>query len=190
MCIRDRSEAERFEARIIELSDENHTKATSPPTAANPQGTIVGLPGVKELLAQINAGSKPDNHGWAVVTSATGDYARKALRSTRVSDLPPVFVSSDDVQNGKPHPQPYLMGSEMSKKDISKCIVVEDAPAGVLSGKRAGARVLACMTTHGAERLWKNGADYVVKDLSCVSAKWENGQVVLTINSELRPNLA
>ncbi|KAL4399575.1 DL-glycerol-3-phosphatase [Malassezia pachydermatis] len=186
------SEAVRFEDRITVISDENRKKATSEPTAANPQGTIVGLPGVKELLSQINEGSKAQpgrRPGWAIVTSATGDYARKAFLSTKSSDAPEVFVSADDVTAGKPDPQPYKKGADLSKVDITKCIVVEDAPAGVLSGKRAGARVLGLKTTHDAKRLWLQGADFVVDDLSKVSARWEGDKIILTIDSEERPSL-
>lgn len=185
------SEAERFEQRIIELSDENRAKATTEPTAEDPQGTIVGLPGVKDLLAQLNAGQKEDpsrSQGWAIVTSATGDYARRAFMSTKSADLPQVFVSSDDVSKGKPDPQPYKKGAELRHVPITNCVVVEDAPAGVLSGKRAGARVLGVKTTHSGERLWKQGADFVVDNLSKVKAHWKGNKVVLTIESEERPS--
>ena len=185
------SEAYRFEDRIIEISDENRSKAKSEPTAANPQGSIVGLPGVKELLKQINDGAAAQESrrpGWAIVTSATGDYARKAFLSTKTSELPKVFVSSDDVNKGKPNPEPYKKGAELSGVDITKCIVVEDAPAGVLSGKRAGARVLGLKTTHDAKRLWLQGADFVVDDLSKVQARWEGDKVILTIDSDERPS--
>lgn len=72
--------------------------------------------------------------------------------------------------------------------NITNCFVVEDAPAGVLSGKRAGARVLAVKTTHDAERLWRQGADFVVDNLTKVKARWSGNKIVLTIDSELRPS--
>lgn len=186
-------EALRFEDRVIEVSEENRAKVNEEPTADKPQGTIVGLPGVKNLLAQINQGRKEDpvrRHGWAIVTSATGDYARKAFLSTGVSGAPSVFVTSEDVSQGKPNPQPYLKGAHLSQVDISKCIVVEDAPAGVLSGKRAGARVLALKTTHDGQRMWDNGADWLVDDLSKVQAHWNGDKLHLTIDSEPKPTSA
>ncbi|WFD34251.1 hypothetical protein MCUN1_001088 [Malassezia cuniculi] len=186
------AEAERFEARIITLSDENREKATSEITPENPQGTIVALPGVKELLTQINEGK--DEHperreSWAICTSATGDYARKAFMSTRaVPELPAVFVSANDVSKGKPDPEPYLKGAEFTHSDIKNCIVIEDAPAGVLAGKRAGAKVLGLKTTHDGQRMWDNGADWLVQDLSKVSARWENNKLIITIDSEEKPS--
>lgn len=144
---------------------------------------------MKDLLAQINAGAsqEPGKAGWSIVTSATGDYARRAFLSTKVADAPKVFISSDDVSKGKPDPQPYLTGAKASGFDIKDVIVVEDAPAGVLSGKRAGARVLGLETTHDAKRMWANGADWVVKDLRQVQAHWKDGKLFLTINSEEKP---
>ncbi|KAI3617187.1 hypothetical protein CBS9595_003096 [Malassezia furfur] len=183
------AEAVRFEERIIEISDENRAKANEEPTSEDPKGTIVGLPGVKELLTQINAGANQGERGsgWAIVTSATGDYARRAFLSTGVAPEPKVFISSDDVTAGKPHPQPYQTGAKVSDFDIKDTIVVEDAPAGVLSGKRAGARVLGLQTTHDGRRMWENGADWVVQDLSKVSAAWEGDKLILTIDSEEKP---
>ena len=92
---------------------------------------------------------------------------------------------------GKPDAEPYRRGAELSKvRDISQCIVVEDAPPGVLSGKRAGARVLGLKTTHDAHRMWENGADWVVDDLSKVHARWAGGKLILSIDSEPKPALA
>lgn len=185
------AEAERFEARIIEISEENRAKAQGEINASNPQGTLVALPGVKDLLAQINAGREQNPQrraGWAICTSATGDYARKAFMATRAVDKEPeVFVSANDVSKGKPEPEPYLKGAELTHSDIKNCIVVEDAPAGVLAGKRAGARVLALKTTHDGQRLWDNGADWLVQDLSKVSARWEGDKLILSIDSEEKP---
>lgn len=98
-----------------------------------------------------------------------------------------MFVSSDDVTAGKPDPQPYQTGAKLSNFDIKDVIVVEDAPAGVLSGKRAGARVLGLKTTHPGDRMWANGADWVVDDLTKVQAHWEGDKIVLTIDSDEKP---
>ena len=66
--------------------------------------------------------------------------------------------------------------------------MVEDAPPGVLSGKRAGARVLGLRTTHEGQRMWEQGADWVVPDLSYVQAEWLDGdRLVLTIDTEEAP---
>lgn len=105
-----------------------------------------------------------------------------------VGDVPTVFVTSDLCSKGKPDAEPYRRGAELSKvKDISRCIVVEDAPPGVVSGKSAGARVLGLRTTHDGQRMWDSGADWLVQDLRSVHARWEGDRLLLTIDSEAKP---
>ncbi len=49
-----------------------------------------------------------------------------------------VIVCGDDVEKGKPEPDIYLKVSEILNIDPKQCIVLEDAPNGVLAGKKAG----------------------------------------------------
>ncbi|WFD34252.1 hypothetical protein MCUN1_001089 [Malassezia cuniculi] len=181
-------EVVRFESRILVIAEENRRRAQE--TGVD-DGTIIAMPCARELLAQINAGrdTHPERrNAWAIVTSATGAYAAKAYKAADVADPPDSFVTSDLCSKGKPDPEPYLKGAELiNVKDMSRCIVVEDAPPGVLSGKRAGAKVIGLKTTHEGQRMWDNGADWLVEDLSKVSASWEDGKLVLTIDTEERP---
>lgn len=123
------------------------------------------------------------------MTSATAAYAFGGFAAAQVGPAPDVFVTSDLVQRGKPAPDPYLLGAKLTNSDPKQCLVVEDAPPGVVAGKAAGCKVLGLKTTHDEKRLWESGADYVCKDLSCVSARWEGGKLVLTIDADERPEL-
>lgn len=105
-------------------------------------------------------------------------------------------MTSDLVSRGKPAPDPYLLGAELSGVDPHRCLVVEDAPPGVRAGKAAGCRVLGLGTTHDKRRMWDAGADFVCEDLSFMTAEWveregEDGGKVLklmvTIQGEERP---
>lgn len=188
------AEVVRFESRILVIAEENRRKAKE--TGVD-DGTIVSMPGARELLSQLNMGrdTHPERrNAWAIVTSgahiltATGAYAAKAYKAADVAAPPDSFITSDLCSKGKPDPEPYLKGAELiNAKDMSRCIVVEDAPPGVLSGKRAGARVIGLKTTHDGQRMWDNGADWLVEDLSKVSACWDSGKLVLTIDTEERP---
>jgi sugar-phosphatase len=82
--------------------------------------------------------------------------------------LPERFVTADDVENGKPHPEAYLKGAEILGAAPETCVVIEDAPAGVRSAKAAGMRVVAVATTHREEDLYE--ADVVIGALSDVRA--------------------
>src|SRR6266571_3434066 len=74
---------------------------------------------------------------WAVVTSGTRYLAGSRLQRHGLP-MPRVLVSADDVHNGKPHPEPYFKGAELLGVAPEKCVVVEDAPAGVQSAHAAG----------------------------------------------------
>jgi sugar-phosphatase len=102
---------------------------------------------------------------WAVVTSCGGRLARARLRAAQVP-LPPLLITGDDVGSGKPDPAPYLLAASRLGPPPEACVVVEDAPAGVEAGKRAGMRVVAIAATYAAQDLSAAGADIVVGQLT------------------------
>jgi sugar-phosphatase len=123
---------------------------------------IVPLPGAQELLSALPRGR------WTIVTSCTRRLAEVRLKTSGLP-RPEAFVTSSDITNGKPAPDPYLKGAEVLGFAARDCVVVEDAPAGVGSGKAAGARVIGLCTTMAAQELWDAGADWVVRDCSGIS---------------------
>lgn len=54
-----------------------------------------------------------------------------------------VVVAGDDVQNAKPHPEPYLAAAAQLGVAIAECIALEDSEPGVASAVAAGATVFA-----------------------------------------------
>jgi sugar-phosphatase len=130
------------------------------------------LPGVRELL-----GSLPADR-WSIVTSAT---RRLLLGRLKAADLPipERVIAGDDVTHGKPHPEPYMTGAKLLGFTPAECIVVEDAPTGVGSGKAAGSRVLGVLGTHGTEELYAAGAEWVVRSLEGVRATMGAGGLTL-----------
>ncbi|MEU3062477.1 HAD-IA family hydrolase [Streptomyces subrutilus] len=137
-------------------------------------GGVVLLPGTEELLSALPAGR------WAVVTSATRPLAEARLREAGIGA--PVLVAADDVTRGKPDPEPYLLAAGRLGADPARCVVFEDAPAGLAAARAAGMRTVALTTTHPAGEL---RADLVVPDLSAVSV--QVGADGLTIGTDGRP---
>ncbi len=86
---------------------------------------------------------------------ATSARKSTALNNLRVLGLnqPKVLVNGQDVRSGKPAPDPYLLAAERIGTDPATCVVIEDAPAGIEAGKRAGCHVVALTTTHSADEL-------------------------------------
>ena len=131
---------------------------------------LVVLPGVRELLAALPEDS------WAVVTSATERLARNRMAHAGIP-IPRHFVTAETVTQGKPHPEPYRHGAALLGAAPGECLVVEDAPAGVASGKAAGCPVLAVLSTYAPETLM--AADWRVPTLTGVQATAEPPDHVL-----------
>ncbi len=126
------------------------------------------LPGVASLLESLPPGS------WTVVTSATERLAR--IRMEHVGLRPPErFITADMVSYGKPHPEPYLRGAALLGFPPERCLVVEDAPAGVAAGKAAGCTVLATLFSHLAEQL--GDADWLVGSLEGMRVSGPAGEL-------------
>jgi sugar-phosphatase len=109
------------------------------------------IPGALECVGVARRGR------WAVVTSGGRELAAQRLAAVGLAaagiPAPGAFVTGDDVERGKPDPEPYLRAAELLGVPAGECVVVEDAPAGVLAGQRAGMTVLAVATTHPADAL-------------------------------------
>jgi mannitol-1-/sugar-/sorbitol-6-phosphatase len=118
---------------------------------------VVALPGTIELLSALPADR------FAVVTSASRALAVVRLRAAGFA-IPKHLVTSSDIRRGKPDPEPYLRGAQILGLSPAVCVVIEDAPAGIQSGKTAGSRVLALRTTTADSALRAAGADWIVTD--------------------------
>lgn len=117
---------------------------------------VVPLPGALDLLSSLPADR------WTIVTSCTRALAQVRIRAAGLP-LPKTLITSNDITNGKPHPDPYVKGAAKLGFSPSECVVVEDVPAGVRSGKAAGARVIAFTTTVAASALLEAGANWVLR---------------------------
>jgi mannitol-1-/sugar-/sorbitol-6-phosphatase len=132
------------------------------------------LPGVKALLESLPADR------WAIVTSATRRLTVERLKVAGLP-LPERLITADMVENGKPHPEPYMRGAALLGFDNSECVVVEDAPSGVGAGKAAGSRVLGVIGTHTIEEL--DQADWVVESLAGVVVRASGAGLELRFSS-------
>lgn len=107
-------------------------------------GDLEWRPGALELLIECRSAGVP-----TALVSASHRRLLDAV-SDAVSDHPgipdPAFdvtVAGDEVDEGKPHPEPYLEAARRLGVPIANCIVIEDSPTGVASGQASGAYVLA-----------------------------------------------
>lgn len=123
---------------------------------------VVALPGAERALAACGPRA-------AIVTSCSAGLAVARQRAAGLR-VPEVVVTADDVVRGKPDPEPFLLAARTLGVDPARCLVVEDAPAGLRAGRAAGMTTLAVTTTHAADELAADGlAHHVVPDLAAVA---------------------
>lgn len=144
---------------------------------ADADSQVSYMPGAADLLRTLSSGTADGAAPWAIVTSGNHVLAGSSIRKAPVPH-PPVLVTADDVTVGKPEPEPYLSAADALGVEPSRCVVVEDAPAGITAGKAAGMRVLALTTTFPATALAE--ADWVVPSLAAVHAVVDVDGIVLT----------
>lgn len=125
------------------------------------------LPGVRDLLNEARSQGIPQ----AVGSSAPRGNLDLLLSAAGVADCFQSIVSGEDVSRGKPDPEVFLKGAAAMGLPPERCLVFEDAIAGVEAARRGG---MACIAVtfvghHPAEKLLAAGADRVVGSLSEVS---------------------
>jgi sugar-phosphatase len=92
-------------------------------------------------------------------------------------------VTATDVNKGKPNPEPYAKAAAKLGFDPQKCVVVEDAPAGVRAGREAGARVIGLPAIVSRDELLAAGATWIVSDCTKISVQKSNFGLVLVLTN-------
>ncbi|MDN5760918.1 MAG: HAD-IA family hydrolase [Microlunatus sp.] len=119
---------------------------------------IVVLPGAVEALAALRTSRN------AIATSCTLSLAKARIAAAEL--VPPsILVTADQVAHGKPAPDPFLLAAARLGVAPERCLVVEDAPAGLTAAEAAGCYRLAVITTTPEDELV---ADGIVRNLGDV----------------------
>lgn len=121
------------------------------------------LPGVGPLLESLRRGG----YRLALASSAPMANISFIVRKLGIAGCFDALVSGEDVTEGKPNPQVFLVAAMRLGVDPARCLVIEDAVAGVAAARKAGMFCLAVTNTHPAARLRE--ADLVVASLTEVS---------------------
>jgi beta-phosphoglucomutase len=131
------------------------------------RGRLEPLAGVREFLAECRRlGMKA-----AVATSA--DEVKMRGNLAEIGLPPKMFdttVNGLEVVHKKPHPEIFLLAIERLGLPPADCLVVEDAPNGIVAAKAAGAKRLGLTTSFSAAELIAEGADWTAPDLAHVPA--------------------
>jgi len=103
------------------------------------------IPGAADFLRAL------PKERWAIVTSAPKLLAQRRLEAAGLPQ-PPMMVSSEDVTNGKPAPDCFLLAASRFGRPATDCLVFEDAPAGITAAEAAAAAVVVVTATHASEQ--------------------------------------
>ncbi len=104
---------------------------------------VIAIAGVVEFLQALPSSK------WAVVTSAPKELALRRIKAAGLP-LPAAIIAAEDVSQGKPQPDPFLAGAKLLSVEPSRCLVFEDADAGIIAAEAAGSSVLVINQTRSA----------------------------------------
>lgn len=82
---------------------------------------------------------------WGIVTSGSYRVASARIKQAGLP-TPPMLVTSEDIQVGKPHPEPFLIGAARLRLQPVECLAFEDSVAGLTAAREAGCRVIEVLT--------------------------------------------
>jgi HAD superfamily hydrolase (TIGR01509 family) len=141
--------------RITEEKQENYRRRVA--------SNIKPMPGAIELIKSLR------KHGikTAIASSAPPENVDIIIRGLGIEDCFQAFARGTEVAEGKPSPLVFLLAAEKLGVKPEKCVVIEDAIAGVAAAKNAGMKCIAVTNSHPRDKL--NQADLVVDTLEDVS---------------------
>ncbi|MCM1035326.1 MAG: HAD-IA family hydrolase [Paludibacter sp.] len=130
------------------------------------KGETRPMAGINEVLRFLHSLTKPEVQIWVVTGSG-----QQSLFDKLNHIFPNIFyrermVTAYDVLHGKPDPEPYLKAWQQSGLTKEECVVIENAPLGIVAGKKAGLFTIGVNTGILQKNdLAKAGADIVLDDM-------------------------
>jgi HAD superfamily hydrolase (TIGR01509 family) len=121
------------------------------------------LPGALDLVRRLHG-----RVGLAIASGSSRVEVHETIAGIGLTECFQHLLGAEDYQQGKPHPEPYQAAMRLLGVAPRACIVIEDAEPGILSGKAAGARVIAVRSANfmGYDQ---SSADVIVDTLEQVS---------------------
>ena len=123
------------------------------------RGHLETLPGVRALVDVLDE----QRVRRAVVTSTPRANLEMILESLALTGFE-ALVAEEDASRGKPDPEGFLVAAQRLDVAAERCVVIEDAPAGLRAARAGGMRAIGVTTTHPAADL--GDADLVVGSLA------------------------
>ncbi len=126
------------------------------------QGNLKVFPGIIELIKKLHK-----KYILALTSSSTFDEVQVVVNQLGIKDLFKVIVTSKDVLQGKPDPEPYLLTADKLNVACKSCLVIEDSENGIQSAKKAGMKCIAIPNTENPNKL--TNADRIIDNYSLLT---------------------
>ncbi len=130
---------------VVEINDEYDLKLDPEAVAFAKREAFLKRLHKIELIDEISefAKSQRGKVPMAVASGGSRYVVEKTLAIVGISDWFDEVVTADDVAEGKPAPDVFLKAAQLLGVEPAKCLVLEDAPSGILAAQRAGMQVVA-----------------------------------------------
>lgn len=105
------------------------------------------------------------NKGYCLAVASSADRGKVASNLDCIGAYEGLFdavITGSDIVNKKPDPEIYIKAYKTVKADPEKCVIVEDAPSGILAAKAAGITSIAVTTNFSKDRLSELSPDYII----------------------------
>lgn len=158
----------RAEFSIANLSDQEIIDLMTDSVVAKLAEEIPWRPGVLSLMQELQRNGVRS----AIVTGSMSRMARFVASSIPAGQFE-VVIAGDDVEAGKPHPEPYLRALNALGLAANECIAIEDSPTGMSSAQAAGLRVLGVtnlvpLKESGSSRIVTTLENLTLRDLEAL----------------------
>jgi phosphoglycolate phosphatase/beta-phosphoglucomutase len=163
-----------FERAKKNLTDEVRASVSAAKVARHRQLMEAELPLFPGVVTFLKAAAR--SYPLALVSMATKDEIAYVLDRAQLRSLFSAIVSTEDVNLCKPAPDCYLIALEKLNErrrgerqrllSANECLVIEDSPPGIQSGRQAGMRTLGVTNTVSEEQLRAAGAEVVTASLA------------------------
>ncbi|NIR50243.1 HAD family phosphatase [candidate division KSB1 bacterium] len=113
--------------------------------------------------------ARQQNFTTSLATMSHCEQASKVLNILCIRDKLDFVASRDDVENGKPDPEIYLLVADQLEVTPRQCVVIEDSPSGVKAALAAGMGCIAVTTDFTRKQIHESGLlaeKWIVDDLT------------------------
>ncbi len=127
------------------------------------RGRLQPLAGVRAFVAACR------DWGLRLAVASSADAIKVQGNLAELSLPPDTFAACVDglmVANRKPAPDLFLLAADRLGLPPATCLVVEDAPSGLVAARAAGCRALGICSSFGADQLREAGAQWTASDLA------------------------